>query len=418
MRISRPGFLRALATAAVAAPATALAVEGAGWKPGCLEVHHISTGRGNATLLIGPDGTSILVDAGSVRGTSTYLAAARPDGSRRPGEWIARYVARALAPTGRIELDYFILTHFHPDHLGDPAADSPRSRFGDYRLTGVTDVAEAVPIRRFIDRGAPNYDYPSPLENPMVQNYRRFVAVWQRRGSRVERFRPGSATQIALVRRPNAYPSFGVRNLVANGEVWTGTGTATRRVFPELSALAPADYPDENMCSLAMRVEYGGFSYFTGGDLTDGTAYGAQPWRDVESAVAAVSGPVDAASVDHHGYYDAAGPAFVRELRPRAFVIPAWHVTHPALSTLERLLSRRLYPGERDVYALATTAASASVNERLMPQLKSDAGHVVVRVPPGGREFRVRIVDDADESDRVKATFGPYATRGAWRSPG
>jgi len=53
-------------------------------------------------------------------------------------------------------------------------------------------------------------------------------------------------------------------------------------------------------------------------------------------------------------------------------------------------------------------AASAAVNERLVGRLRSVAGHVVVRVAPGGASYNVDVVDDRDEFDRVIATFGPY----------
>ena len=33
--------------------------------PGTLDIHHISTGRGNATFFVLPDGTTLLVDAGA-----------------------------------------------------------------------------------------------------------------------------------------------------------------------------------------------------------------------------------------------------------------------------------------------------------------------------------------------------------------
>jgi hypothetical protein len=40
--------------------------------------------------------------------------------------------------------------------------------------------------------------------------------------------------------------------------------------------------------------------------------------------------------------------------------------------------------------------------------LRSRNGHVVVRVDPGGSTFRVHILSNEDESDRVIASFGPY----------
>jgi hypothetical protein len=63
---------------------------------------------------------------------------------------------------------------------------------------------------------------------------------------------------------------FSIRHIAANGYVWTGAGTHahTHTQFPPLGSLASADYPTENMCSIALRVGYSQFAYFTGGDLT------------------------------------------------------------------------------------------------------------------------------------------------------
>ena len=38
------------------------------WQPGMLDIHQISTGRGNAGLYIFPDGTTLLVDVGEQPG--------------------------------------------------------------------------------------------------------------------------------------------------------------------------------------------------------------------------------------------------------------------------------------------------------------------------------------------------------------
>jgi hypothetical protein len=35
------------------------------WTPGTLDIHQIATGRGNSALIIMPDGTTLLVDAGA-----------------------------------------------------------------------------------------------------------------------------------------------------------------------------------------------------------------------------------------------------------------------------------------------------------------------------------------------------------------
>lgn len=55
------------------------------WQPGWLDIHHIATGRGNATFVMLPDGTSMLIDAGASNNGLDTSVAPRPDASRRAG---------------------------------------------------------------------------------------------------------------------------------------------------------------------------------------------------------------------------------------------------------------------------------------------------------------------------------------------
>ncbi len=376
------------------------------WQPGFLDIHHISTGRGNSVLAIAPDGTSIMVDAGAVKGPLEPMGPARPDATRRPGEWIARYAQHHLRTAPKQQLDYFLLTHFHGDHMGDLTPGCPASTHGDYRLTGVTDVAEFLPIRTLIDRAYPTYDYPAPTTYDATLNYIRFVRAIDHHGTTVERFAVGSAMQ--LKPQYKATPDFTVRNLAANGEVWTGTGDTTRHLFPPLDTLQPNQYPPENACSCALKMTYGAFSYYIGGDLTSDTLFDTAPWLDVETPVARAAGPVNVAALDHHGYYDATSPEFVHAMRSRIYILQSWHASHPALSTLDKLYSPLLYPGPRDVLATGLTDAAELADARLSDRMLSKQGHIVIRVHPGGKQYEVIVLDDTREAGDIKARFGPY----------
>jgi beta-lactamase superfamily II metal-dependent hydrolase len=362
------------------------------WGPGVLEIHHVATNRGNSAFLILPDGTTMMVDAGAIYGSTPYLSDPLPSGQRRPGEWIGRYVKRRLDASGLTSIDTFLLTHLHGDHVGYLPPDGPLSADGSYRLTGVSDVAAIVPIGRFVDRAWPDYTYPVPAEADFQKNYRAF--------------RPGAKDQFTL-RHSSAYPSFEIRNLIANGVVWTGEGEQTRDLFPELSTLKAADYPAENPCSCAIRLRYGKFGYYTGGDLTNDTNYGRDPWRDSESPAAEVCGKVSVAVANHHGYFNANGDRYVRALQPKVFVIPSWDSAHPTVNVLNTLYSKAIYPGSRDVFATLVKQENRIANKKT-DDLKSRAGHIVIRVEPGGDTFGVHIVSNADESGTVTASFGPY----------
>lgn len=388
------------------------------WREGLLDIHQLSTGQGNAALVVLPDGTSLLIDAGAVnridwRTGKPRRLPTKPSPDRAAGEWIARYARKALRFQSTPALDYALITHFHDDHMGSPLHVARKS-VGGYRLAGITEVAEYLPIRRILDRGWPDYTYPQPFDqDSMVLNYRQFL-TWQiqHNGLVAARFEAGRADEIQLLRNPAPYRSqVSIQNIVVNGNVWTGIGQATRALFPKLATLQPAEYPSENMCSIGLRIRYGAFDYFTGGDLP-GTLLANEPtWHDVESPVAAAVGAVDVQLLDHHGYPDSENETLLKGLKPRVLVVPAWAVSHPGRGVLERVYSERLYAGERDVFVTNLLDETKLALGDLLPRLKSTAGHVVVRVEPGGGAYRIFILEDGNESQRVKAVYGPYHSR-------
>jgi hypothetical protein len=94
-------------------------------------------------------------------------------------------------------------------------------------------------------------------------------------------------------------------------------------------------------------------------------------------------------------------------------VIQAWHATHPAMATLQRLLNAWRGRETRDVFLTRLDPASKAVNARFLSKVKSTEGHVVVRVGPDGT-YRTFVTDSRDEADRVTfsgATRTPKASR-------
>lgn len=386
--LTRRGLLLGVAALGAAAPLPGEDTVGQPlrpWRRGGLDIHHIATGKGDSTLIIGPDGSSLMIDAGASSTPPPASLDIRPSAERRPGEWIGRYARRHLAATGREgKLDAFLVSHLHPDHID-----------------GLYDVAALLPIGVLVDRDYPDYRYPRPWDATFAKAYIAFVRERVRAGGRVERFRVGAADQFTL-------PGAEIRNLAANGEVWTGRGSETRHLFPAIQTLPKDDIPDENACSAAIRLRHGAFGYFAAGDLTSNNFDGALPWRDVETAAAQAAGPVDVAVAAHHGMFDATSANVVRALRPRAWIIAGWHVAHPSTDALERMLSQRLYPGARDVFVTGLSPANELAHPWLTDRLAARGGHIVVRVAPGGASYRVIVTDNRDEGDRVLASWGPY----------
>ncbi len=375
------------------------------WSEGYLDIHHINTGKGECSFLMLPDGTTMLVDAGATARPKPRVTDPKPDGSRTPGEWISRYILHFLQNQPEKRLNYVLITHFHDDHIGELYPGLKTSVNGNYILTGITEVGENIPFGKLVDRNYPDYNWPTQMKGEYIQNYIRFVKwMVENKGVAAEQLKVGVNDQFLLLHHPNKYPNFEIRNLASNGHVWTGVGNNERNFFPEMKDLQPIDYPGENMCSIAFRVSYGKFDYFNGGDLTTGAP---GTWQDIETPVGLVTGPVDVCEANHHAYFDAMGIPFLQAVRPRIHIIQVWSPSQPSANILARMLSSWTYPGPRDIFATNTMEETRVVSGK-MESLKSQQGHIVVRVSPGGESYMIYILDDSEENFRIKGINGPY----------
>lgn len=398
------------------------------WKEGYLDLHHINIGRGNVAYYILPDGTTILFDAGEQEPTdprtlSRRNSSIRPNDSKRAYEWIAHYINQ-VAPQGRkAVINYAILSHYHDDHMGAWYEAAPRSSKAEYRLTGITGVAELIPIEVLLDRG---YNFPydfkskaledSMKKNPVtykywrgMDNYFSFVNQREKEKLMTTRLIPGSASQLGLKYDAAHYPDFFVRGIKSNGRIWTGKDTTTTEQFTSFKPGDPSTYPSENACSQVITINYGKFRYYTGGDIPGNVQYGQSSWMDVETPVSKAIGAVDVTTMDHHGNRDALNENLVRTLRPRVWIEQVWSADHPGHEVLIRATTPYLYPGPRDLFATNMLQANKDVIGPLIDRsYKSTQGHILVRVLPGGNIYYVIILDDSIEELVVKDVFGPY----------
>lgn len=369
------------------------------WSEGYLDLHHINTGRGECLFAIFPDGTTMMVDAGE---TGTDKRNFKPNGSRSAGEWIARYIQHVTQPLDDKTIDYMLLTHFHDDHMGSLAHAGRPSADGGYILSGITEVGDRLPFKTLIDRGYPDYNWPKPLDqDPDIQNYRQFVRHHLRKGGQAAQFQVGTDQQFTLSKAPHSYPTFKVRNIAANGLIWTGKGEETSSHIPPIDQLQTADYPGENTLSTVFKISYGKFDYFNGADIVDTEKPGL--WGNIEEPIGQVTGPVDVCEVNHHGK-TAMSAAFIAAVTPRVFLIQGFALTHPDVPALSNMLSRSIYPDERDVFTTNLLAPNrVTLGPDLVSQLKSTQGHILVRVAPGGDTYSIYILDDSAESYTIKS---------------
>ena len=380
------------------------------WEDGYLDIHAINTGRGESSLLIFPDGTSMLIDAaGSLIDPNDAIPPPpqKPSTSVSPGTVIANYVKHFIAPAGD-KLDYLMLSHFDPDHMGGYESSLPMNGSGNFRLSGVTEVGVKVPFAKLLDRGYPDYNYPRNLKsNSRIANYIKFIN-WAKSNynATAAQFVPGRDDQIVLEHDPGKYPEFKVQNLLANGVVWTGSGTATRNTFPEAETLVAAD-AGENIFSIGLVLSYGDFDYFTAGDLqyNGRSSYG---WKDIEATLLGIAPEVDVMKANHHGTSNCNSDLLLNQLKPHTVVAHVWRDVHPNPVTVGRM-----YAQDKDAQVFTTNMSSAN-QARLaeyIARMKATQGHIVVRVKPGGEEYMVYVLNDNNEDYTVKAVYGPYQSK-------
>jgi len=234
--------------------------------PKPLEIYFVDVEGGQATLIVTPAGESMLVDAGW---------------PGHDGRDAARIVAAAKL-AGLKRIDYFLLTHYHADHVA-----------------GLPQLAERFPIVTFIDHG-PNTET----------------------GKQAERFSAEYAKVIAghkhiVVKRGDTIPLGGVsvKVVAARGAVIDTPVVDMARPNPLCPLTKPlAEDPTENARSVGFLLTFGKFRFLDLADLT---------WNKELDLVCPVNklGTIDVFLASHHGVRISNSPPLLGALAPRVAIM-------------------------------------------------------------------------------------------------
>ena len=104
-----------------------------------LDIYLIHVEGGGATLFVAPSGETVLIDTGNGGGGRSEIATRDAD-----------RILAAARDAGVKQIDHLITTHWHGDHFG-----------------AMTEVADRLPIKEFIDHGATIQPQPA---SPEFQN--------------------------------------------------------------------------------------------------------------------------------------------------------------------------------------------------------------------------------------------------------
>ncbi len=171
-----------------------------------LEIHHIDVDQGDATLVVTPNGSTLLIDSGlDSRGDE---------------------VATFLQSQGITQLDAFLCTHYDSDHYG-----------------GIDKVVAAgITVGSWFERGERQH---LPASKTSQTQFTQYDGVAMNEISLM----PGGSITID--------PDVTITVVASNGHVRGAVGHY------------PINNLNENGYSVALLISYDGFNYFIGGDLTE-----------------------------------------------------------------------------------------------------------------------------------------------------
>ena len=258
-----------------------------------------------------------------------------------------------MRDAGVEQIDYLLITHFHPDHDG-----------------GVTELAELIPIRTFIDHGS----VPAEAESVVAGTNAAFAAYTAVR-----------AKGRHLEPKPDdRLPLKGIEAIVVSSAASTiaaalaGAGEDNAACGP---AGLPAADPIENPRSTGILIQFGAFRFLDVGDLSGQPLLALVCPKDL-------IGPVDAYLVAHHGGADAAEPATFAALEPRIAIMNNGATKGGALPMYEYL---HRVQGLEDVWQLHRSEAAGTANfaEDRIANLDESTAHWVKLSANEDGSFRV-----------------------------
>jgi len=254
--------------------------------------------NGDSILIVSPAGRTVLIDAGDV-----------PKG---------KVVAEALRRNNIQQLDYFILTHPHPDHVG-----------------GSAEVFKAMKVANVIDNGEPptvppSLAPPKPATGAGAKKQPPPVAV-KKQGKVASITKYYDDYKDAVTKSGAHYEKAqpGTKYDLGAGAFLTILGP-TEPFFTRDQLKTGGNEPNAN--SVVARLDYGAFSMLLPGDAEEQTEHRFLT-KDVNLQARVLK-------VAHHGSKYASSADFLERVKPEIAIISCgeWNrYGHPNQGVLDRL---------------------------------------------------------------------------------
>ena len=328
---------------------------------GELQVHILDVGpiNGDSILIISPAGKSVLIDAG--------------DSGK------GKIVLEALKRYGVQQLDYFIGTHPHPDHLGGADEVMKATKVLNVIDNGLGPVIPAglAPQSKSVGeatKGKRTAGRQSDKSSSITKFYDDYKAAVGAAGAQYQKAAAGQTIDLGggarLTILAPSEPYFNREHMKAGGN-------------------------EVNANSVVTRLDYGNFSMLLSGDAEEQTEH-RMLTKDLNLRT-------DILKIAHHGSKYATSADFVERVKPTAAVISAgeWNrYGHPAQVVLDRLKAAGVKLYRTDLHGEITIATRGNENDYTVKTAKEATGDLWVG--------RVAQKDDSSRSGFIAyGDFGP-----------
>ncbi len=360
---------------AVAVVAVVLGAAGyAGWKyvlpwwkrqpppasGGELRVHILDVGpiNGDSILIVSPTGKTVLIDSGDT------------------GK--GKIVLEALKRSGVQQLDYFIATHPHPDHLGgiDEVLKTTKVLTVIDNGLGPAVPASLIPQTKLgaVPPGKKSVARKPDKSASITKFYDEYKAAIAASGAQYQKAEPGQQFDLGGGAR---------LTILAPGEPY----------FTREQMKAGGNEPNAN--SVVARLDYGDFSMLLAGDAEEQTEH-RMVTKDLNLRATILK-------VSHHGSKYATSADFVARVKPAVAIVSCgeWNrYGHPSQVVLDRLKAANVKLYRTDLQGVIAVTTRGRANDFTIKTSKEPAGDLWTG--------RIAQKDDSSRSGFIAyGDFGP-----------
>ncbi|MGH8968764.1 MAG: hypothetical protein ACRDV1_02315 [Actinomycetes bacterium] len=306
------------------------------WRQGELNVYWFDVEQGDAQLVVGPTGRTLLIDLGENAWNSSGL-------NTNATQIAAEIRGICGIASGPVHLDYVMASHHHLDHIGYAGNPNDTTAYGNGLYQLLSPGGLGFTVGQLIDHDGGTWtDTNGDTDCDVGTSAAPAEEIdWNNAGTVSGTSRRWVCWLYGPANQADRAHIAGKVLRLTNGTAWPaldlGAGVTAAIVEANAKDVMQADGttpvsgdhtasptpPSENDYSIALRIAFGPYAYATAGD-SDGeyaTSANGYTYNDVEALLTARFGKVATARANHHGSEHASSTSYLAGLDPQTGVI-------------------------------------------------------------------------------------------------